>query len=94
MAQYAIVIRDGSNNLIMGPATRITRVLSASVAVTTADGSVTDARLAEANARVWWRMSGGDACPAVTRSGNTLSWAWGTIPTNRRGSRTLVYGLY
>ncbi|WP_338445962.1 hypothetical protein V5F89_12505 [Pelagerythrobacter marensis] len=85
-------IWDTAGNLIFDENTRITRYLG-SGSTGTADGSISDAKLAESGAAVWWRFIGSATPPVMLHSGTNLSWQW-DIPLTYRTSRTFVYGLF
>lgn len=90
---WRAVMRDTSGNIILDLPTRLTRVLG-TVAVSTADGSVTNAALGEPNARVWWKFIGNGTPPLASLSGTTILWNWSTIHASRRSDKTLIYGLF
>lgn len=90
---WRAVMRDDVGNIILDLPTRLTRVLG-TVAVSTSDGSVTNAALGELYARVWWKFIGNGDAPRAFLSGTTIIWDWSSIPASRRSTKTLIYGLF
>jgi len=89
-----LVLWDGSGNVVLDTAHRLTRVLGAFESGIS-DGSLTSEGFAQGTPwHVRLTPDLGLTPPKITVTGNTLSWTFGNVAAEFRRSAFIMYGVY